>query len=170
MPGPSEVPSSGFGYPLDDACSLGPRGSLSTLNALGVPPSELSSSPAVESRFPKTLPRLHFRKKPLQLLSCASVASSHRKSRVPSALSEGLIRSGTPGSPGVSRLPGPPPILSRKRASPSFPSPRALRVQEPYDPQTPEPQGFPSRTGRPFPPKGAPSCLAFPTDDPVPPL
>jgi hypothetical protein len=67
MPGPSEVPSSGFGYPLDDVSPLDPRGSLSTLNALGVPPSELFSSPAVESRFPQILPRLHFRKKPTSL-------------------------------------------------------------------------------------------------------
>lgn len=109
-------------------------------------------------------------KKTQQPFSCASVASSHRKSRVPSALSEGLIRSGTSCSPRVSRLPGPPPVLSRRRASPSSPSPLALRIQKPYDPRTPEPQGFPSNTGRPFPPKGAPSCLAFPTDDPVPPL
>jgi len=67
MPSPSEVPSSGFGYPLDDVRSLDPRGSLSTLNALGVPPSELFSSPVVESRFPRTPPRLHFRKKPNSL-------------------------------------------------------------------------------------------------------
>jgi len=64
MPGPSEVPSSGFGYPLDDVSGLSPRGSLSTLHALGVPPSELFSSPAVEPRSPKVPPRLHFRKKP----------------------------------------------------------------------------------------------------------
>jgi len=67
MPGPSEVPSSGFGYPLDDVSPLDPRRSLSTLDALGVPPSELSSSPAVGSRFPKIPPRLHFRKKPNSL-------------------------------------------------------------------------------------------------------
>jgi len=67
MPGPSEVPSSGFGYPLDDVSSLDPRGSLSTLHALGVPPSELFSSPAVEPPFPKIPPRLHFRKKPVSL-------------------------------------------------------------------------------------------------------
>jgi len=63
----SEVPSSGFGYPLDGVSPVYPRGSLSTPNAPGVSPSKLSSSPVVESRSPQIPPLLHFRKKPLGL-------------------------------------------------------------------------------------------------------
>jgi hypothetical protein len=64
LPPFSEVPPSGFGYPLDGVSPENPRGPLSAPNAPGVPPPEPSSSPVVESGFPQTPSLLPLRKKP----------------------------------------------------------------------------------------------------------
>lgn len=81
---PSEVPSPGFGYPLDGVSSQNPRRPLSAPNALGLSPSELSSSPVIEGWSPIPPPLLRFAAKPVRPRIGAPTAYSHRKSRAPS--------------------------------------------------------------------------------------
>lgn len=52
LPWPSEVPLTGFGYPLSGFRTHCPRKPLSALNTYGLIPSKLCSSPAIEKKFP----------------------------------------------------------------------------------------------------------------------
>jgi len=143
VPSFPEVPPSGFGYPLDGVSSKNPWKPLSTSNALGVPSPELSL--LFDGRvlgFPKTLPFLHFPRKPFRPSRCASRASSHRRSWVSFLLSGGLVRNETLGSPEVFGPAGLRLTQPRKRASPSFPSPHTLRNDPPLEETFPGPQGF----------------------------
>jgi len=94
LPRLSEVPSSGFGYPLDGVSPVHPRKPLSAPNAPGLHPSELCSFPGIESRSPEILSALALPFQPCRLKSGASAACSPRKSRIPLA-PNGLGRVGT---------------------------------------------------------------------------
>lgn len=58
LPCLSEVPPSGFGYPLGDFSPSDPREPLSAPNAPGLPLSKLSSSTAIGETFPSHLSAL----------------------------------------------------------------------------------------------------------------
>jgi hypothetical protein len=93
QPDPPEVPSSGFGYPLDGVSHQNPRKPLSAPNALGLLPSELFSSPGIDKMFPPCLPLLRFSNKPLGLLPALQRLPPPGKAVLLSAL-EGLVRVG----------------------------------------------------------------------------
>ena len=143
IPGSPEVPPSGFGYPLDGVSSKNPWKPLSASNALGVPSPELYLFFRDRvSSFPEALPFVHFPKKPSRPSRCASRASSHRRSWVSHLLSGGLVRNETLGSPEVF---GPTGFLltqSRKRASPSSPSPHTLKNNPSFKEMCFGPQGL----------------------------
>jgi hypothetical protein len=79
LPGSFEVPSAGFGYPLDGVSRSNPWKLLSAPNALGIPSSELSSFRMIQIAFPRLVPFLHFPKKPPSLLGVLQWLSPIRK-------------------------------------------------------------------------------------------
>jgi hypothetical protein len=139
---------------------LVPWTSLSTPNTPGLRPSELSSSPGIALIFQPKLPLSRSPTKPTRLSNGASAASSPGKSRVPTALPEGLVRGGTFCSPGLFDLSGSLPLRPLRKVS-LFPrSPLALTLQIPHETCPDEPQGLPTeKLG--ISPFRAPARLAF---------
>jgi hypothetical protein len=127
LPGSFQVPPPGFGYPLDGVSRSYPWKLFPAPNTLGIPSSELSSSPVTPESFPTLAPFLHLVTKPLSLAHCASMASAHRKSSVSHSLPKGLVRGETLCSPEVSGLPDPLPSKPIEKASPFPNSPRVLK-------------------------------------------
>jgi hypothetical protein len=115
--------------------------------------------------FPTFLPLWLFPAKPSRLGTGASAASSHRKSGAPSCFPGILPRGGALCSPGPCDLSGFPVQPTRGEASLSSHAPLALSSRRLCSRPEPEPQGFGARQTRHFPPKRAPACLAFLTDD-----
>jgi hypothetical protein len=97
----------GFGYPLAKSYSPSALGwPLSAPNTLGLLPSELFSSPAVERAFQLLLSTLALIKKTSRLSLRASAASSGQSDRPLPLLPEGLVRVRGSCSPGTFDLSG----------------------------------------------------------------
>jgi hypothetical protein len=139
-------------------------------HALGISPSELFSFRAISDPVSGNLSLPALPAKTFRASTVCSKGSSPPEKPCPFSLPERLIRGGTVCSPEVPGLPGSPRVRPRRRASPSSPSPHALRQSLRFHKLRSGPQGIAARTQRLFPPKGAPTCLAFLTDGSVPPL
>lgn len=169
MPGHPEVPPTGFGYPPGGVSHSNPWELISSPNALGVHLSEL---------FPLRWSRNSF----LSLIRpCTShvdrpslrvvLRRFHPTVRAVSltAHSGRLIRNGTFPLPRVSRLSGSPSEGPMEKASPFSHSPHTVRLFSLHREKNHRPQGFayPSEWHSP---KWVPPCLAFITDDRIPPF
>jgi hypothetical protein len=126
LPTISEVPYSGFGYPLYGVSSHHPWKSLSTPNTLGIRPSKLSSLLVIEKSFRTFLPLLRFPTKPSQASYRRSSGLLPRKKPCSSTAPKGLVRVGANCSPGLSDLSDSQNSWPRSEASPFQLRPLAL--------------------------------------------
>jgi hypothetical protein len=83
LPAFSDVPSPGFGYPLDGVSSRNPWKPLSAPNVPGLLSSELFSNPAASKRFPLSISSRRFNRKLSQASHLRSDDFFHGISRVP---------------------------------------------------------------------------------------
>jgi len=134
-----EVPSSGFGYPLDGVRFVHPWKPLSAPHALGLRPSKLFSNPGIENKFPCFPSALALFPKP-----CS--ASDRRLSGfLPpdqpclSLPPEGLVRAETSCSLGLSDLSGSPSKTPRNQVSLFVPSLCVLGPQNSHKSRFPKP-------------------------------
>jgi hypothetical protein len=137
-----EVPSSGFGYPLDGVSLPHPWKPLSAPHTLGLSPSELFSSPGVEKRSPIFPSALALSTQTFSAwIPCLSGFLPPDKPCL-FLPPEGLVRAETSCSPGLSDLSGSPCVQPTKKASLFSRSPLVLGPRNPYEFRFPKPQGL----------------------------
>jgi hypothetical protein len=134
-----KVPPSGFAYPLDGVSSSHPWKPLSAPNALGLSPSELSSSSVPEKKSPSLLPPSRFPTNPSGLVP-APRRFLHTEKAVPLSPPDLYSGSEAPALLGFRPLRLSLHLTSTKRFSlPVRPlvssAPRNLTITEPRDPR-----------------------------------
>jgi hypothetical protein len=169
LPSHPEVPPTGFGYPLGGVSHPNPWKPISSPNALGVHLPELLPLRWSENSFPSSIRPCTFRTDRPGLR--AVLRRFHPTVRAVSltAHSGRLIRNGTFPLFRVSRLSGSPSQGPMEKAFPFSHSPHIVRLFSLHREKNHRPQGLAYPSEWRFP-KWVPPCLAFSTDDRIPPF
>jgi hypothetical protein len=169
LPSHPEVPPTGFGYPLGGVSYSNPWKPISSSNALGVHLSELLPLRWSRNGFPSLIRPCTFHIDRSGLHAVLRRFYPTVKAVSLTAHSERLIRNGTFPLSRFSRLSGSPSQGPMEKASPFPHSPHTVRLSSLHREKNHRPQGFacPSEWHSP---KWVPPCLAFSTDDRIPPL
>jgi hypothetical protein len=158
----SEVPPSGFGYPLDGFSHRCPRDCFFNPHALGLRSSGPYSEPTTQTKFPRSVPPLRFPAKHI-CLAAALRRFSFASPAAPPAF--GLCFKPERGQNPLEllRLSGLPSRALWKSTC-LFHAPHALALSASSRNKKPAPQGIVSRKVAPPFLRRAPACLTFPTD------
>jgi len=169
LPCHPEVPPTGFGYPLGGVSRFNPWELISSPNAPGVHLPELHPLRWSENSFPFSVRPCTFRiDRPSLYVVLRRLYPTVRAVSL-TAHSEWLIRNGTFPLSRFCRLSGSPSERTMKKASPFSHSPHVVRLVSLHREKNHRPQGLAYLSEWHFP-KWVPPCLAFSTDDRIPPL